>query len=176
MLISPTDFLDRPYKVPNQEESRDFITFIEEKEEELGRMILGNELFELFRDALEGSGTLDDIWVAIRDGANYPYNNEVYEYKGWVDMIRPAIYSQWLPNLTYKLTNIGYVENNAPEMSSLIEDQYPFQVINWNKFVNKVGYGYTCKDSFYGFMKAYYEENYPTWVFTCPRYINRYDL
>jgi hypothetical protein len=174
MLISPTDFLDRPYKVPNQEESRDFISFIEEKEEELGRMLLGNELFESFRDALESSA-IDDIYIAIRDGENYTYSDNIYQYKGWVDMLRPAIFSQWLPNLTYKLTNIGYVTNDAPQQSSLIDDQYDFQVINWNKFVNKVGYGYTCKNSFYGFMKAN-EEDYPTWVFTCPRYINRYDL
>jgi len=175
MLISPTDFLDRPYKVPNQEESRDFITFIEEKEEELGRMILGNELFELFQEALSGSGTLDDIWIALRDGANYPYGNEVYEYKGWVDMLRPGIYSEWIPNSIYKLTNVGYIINDAPQQSSVMDEQYEFQITAWNNFVRKAGFNYGCNDSFYGFMTVN-TESYPTWVYTCPRYKNRFDL
>lgn len=179
MIIDPTDFTERPYKVPNQEESRDFIAFIEAKEEELGRMILGHELFEEFRDALEDSGTLDPIYEALRDGASYTYNNKTYRYTGWVDMVRPGIFSRWLPNGTFKLTNVGYVQNDAPDKSSLLDDQYDFQVAHWNEFVRKVGgsrlYRYNCIDSFYGFMKAN-EDSYPTWVFTCPKPINRYDL
>ena len=179
MIIDATDFTDRPYKVPNQEESRDFTSFIESKEEELGRMILGNDLYDEFIDALAGSGSLDQIYVDLRDGASYTHNNKAYRYRGWVDMIRPGIFSEWLPNLTYKLTNIGYVENNAPDKSDLIEDQYEFRVLHWNNFVRKVGphvrNGYTCVDSFYGFMLAN-EESYQAWEFTCPKYKNRYDL
>lgn len=179
MIIDVTDFNDRPYKVPNQEESRDFQAFIEMKEEELGRMILGNALFEEFRDALEGSAPIDSIWDGLRDGASYDYQGRTYRYKGWVDMFRDGIFSEWLPNLTYKLTNVGFIENATPQQAKLLEDQYPFQVHYWNKFVSKVGYqhgyGYSCKDSFYGFMKAN-SSDYPSWVFKCPRYKNRFDL
>lgn len=179
MIIDPTDFSDRPYKVPNQEESRDFISFIEAKEEELGRMILGHQLWEELAAALAGSGDPDDIYIAIRDGGNYQYNNVTHHYKGWVDMVRPGIFAEWLPPATYKLTNIGYVENNAPKESKLLDNQFEFLIPKWNEFVKKVGgstqYGYHCRDSFYGFMKAN-EDDYPSWVFTCPAYRNRYDL
>lgn len=179
MIIDPTDFVDRPYKVPNQEESRDFIAFLESKEEELGRLILGHELWEEFTDALQDSGALDAIYEALRDGATYTYNNKTYRYAGWVDMVRPGIFAEWLQNMPYKLTNVGYIENNAPDKSKLLEDQYSFQVAHWNEFVRKVGgsrhYRYNCRDSFYGFMRAN-EDDYPTWEFTCPAYKNRYDL
>lgn len=179
MIIDPTDFDDKPYKVPNQEENRDFVAFIEAKEEELAIMILGSELWEEFKEGLATSAPVDTIWEFLRDGGFYDYNDTQYQYKGWVDMIRPGIFSEWAPEGTYKLTNVGYVVNNATEKSTLAEDQYAFQVTHWNKFVSKVGYsypyGYNYKNSFYGFMKAN-SEDYPSWHFKCPRYKNRYDL
>lgn len=180
MIIDPTDFNDKPYKVPNQEENRDFEAFIAEKEEELAvQYLLGSELWEEFKEALASSGPLDSIWEVLKDGGFYDHNNKQYQYKGWVDMIRPGIFADYLPETTYKLTNIGYVENNAPDKSKLIEDQYPFHVKHWNNFVQKVGYsypyGYNYKNSFYGFMKAH-KDDYPSWVFKCPRFKNRYDF
>lgn len=179
MIIDPTDFTDKPYKVPNQEENRDFVAFIESKEEEVARMILGVELWEEFKEGLATSDPIDTIWETLRDGDYYEYNNIQYYYSGWVDLVRPAIFSEWVPETTHKITNIGYVENHAPDKAKLIEDSYPFQVKHWNKFVNKVGYqypyGFSQKNSFYGFMKANVD-NYPNWQFTCPRYKNRFDL
>ena len=179
MIIDPTDFNDRPYKVPNQEESRDFISFIEEKEEELGIMILGQELWDEFTEALASSGPLDTIWEELRDGGLYDYQNKQYNYAGWVDMVRPGIFAEWLPQTTWKLTNVGYIENSTPDKATLVDNQYDFHVHHWNKFVSKVGYsypyGYNCKNSFYGFMTAH-ADDYPTWDFRCPRYKNRYDL
>ena len=181
MIIDPTDFLDRPYKIPNQEESRDFLKFIEDKEDELARLLLGNDLWEEFDSAINGSGVLDTIYERLRDGATYEYNNKTYRYAGWVDMIRPGIFSEWLPNTTMKLTNIGYVVNDAPDKSKLLDNQYEFQVSHWNKFVSKVGYhpayGYQYRDSFYGFLKVN-SDDYSSWSFTCPRIKlkNRFDL
>lgn len=186
MIIDATDFTNRPNKVPNQEESRDFISFIEAEEEafacwhhEEHFQLLGKELWEEFKAALAGSGTLETKWQNLKDGAEYTYQGKTYRYGGWVDMIRPGIYARWIPNIPYKLTNIGYVENSAPEKSKLLEDQYPFVVQEWNKFVDKVGhahqYGYNYRNSFYGFMKAN-ASDYPSWVFKCPHLKNRHDL
>lgn len=180
MIIDPTDFNNRPYKVPNQEESRDFIAFIEETEEWLAiKYLLGKDLWEAFVAGLASSGSVEARWTDLKDGAVYTYNDKTYEYKGWIDMVRPAILSEWIPNLAYKLTNIGYVVNDAPQQSKLLEEQEPFVVTHWNTFVTKVGYqpefGYNCKDSFYGFMKAN-ESDYEDWIFKCPRYKNRHSL
>lgn len=180
MIIDPTDFNDRPYRIPNQEESRDFLNFLQAKEEELAvKYLLGRELWDEFSEALAGSDPIDPIWESLRDGDYYEYQGKNYHYKGWVDMIRPGIFSEWLPEGAYKLTNIGYVVNDAPDKSKLIEDQYPFQVQHWNKFVSNVGYdypyGYNCRHSFYGFMQAN-KSDYPSWQFKCPRYKNRYDI
>jgi hypothetical protein len=181
MILDSTDFVDRPYKVPNQEESRDFISFIEEKEEELLRMILGDELYDEFAAGLETSGTVEQIWTDLKgeEGVSYEYSGKNYTYKGLKDLLKPGVFSEWMPLSTYKFTNIGFIENNAPQQSKLIDDQYAFQVDYWNKFVSKVGYsypyGYNCKNTFYGFMKAH-SSDYPSWVFKCPRYKNRYDL
>ena len=129
MIIDPTDFNDRPNKVPNQPESRDFVSFIGNKEEDLAiKYLLGYELWAEFSAALAGSGTLDQKWIDLRDGAEYTYNSRTYRYKGWVDLIRPAIMAEWVPLTTWKLTNIGFVENDAPDKSSLMDDQYPFLV------------------------------------------------
>lgn len=186
MIIDPTDFVDRPYKVPNQEEARDFSALLEQWEEDIacgmpdnGCQLLGVELWEEFTDALSGSGTIADKWLHLRDGATYTHDGKQYRYKGWVDMIRPALYSLWIPTTTWKLTNIGYVENSAPQQSKLIEDPYPFIVENWNKFVEKVGcWGelrYFGRSSFYGFMQAN-KADYPTWNFCAPHLKNRHDL
>lgn len=187
MIIDSTNFVDRPYKVPNQEESRDFVSFIEDVEERLAMgtlmgetmKLLGVDLWNEFTAGLETSGTIEQRWLDLRDGADYQYNNKTYRYNGWVDMVRPAIFSQWIPATTDKITNIGFVRNSAPQQSKLTEDNYPFIVLHWNDFVRKVGYEsehcYNYKNSFYGFMKAN-AENYSSWDFKCPRFKNRHDL
>jgi len=180
MIIDVSDFRKRPYKIPNQEESQDFQEFVEAKEIELAtKYLLGWELWEEFAAALEASGALDAKWEALRDGGTYEYSGVEYKFGGWVDLVRPGIYSEWLPNISDKLTNIGVINNSAPQQSKFIEDQYPFQVGTWNKFVSKVGfhtaYGYNCKDTFYGFMLAN-EADYENWEFRCPPLKNRFDL
>ncbi len=187
MIIDSTDFTDRPYKVPNQEEARDFIGFIEDIEERLAMgtlvdecvTLLGVDLWTDFLAGLESSGTIEDRWLKLRDGATYTYNGKTYKYNGWVDMVRPGIYSKWLPLTSDKLTNIGFVKNNAPQQSKLTEDYYPSVVQYWNELAKKVGhnagYGYNYINSFYGFMKAN-EADYENWVFRCPTYKNRHDF
>jgi len=184
MIILPVDFVDRPYKVPNQEEARDFSSLLDGWEEGIANgtlpdeavRLLGVDLWDEFSDALNTSGVIADKWIRLRDGATYTYGGKTSTYLGWVDMIRPALYALWIPTTTYKLTNIGFVENNAPEKSSLMDDQYPFVVKYWNEFVSRVGFGYNCRrNSFYGFMEAN-KADYPDWDFKAPELKNRYGL
>lgn len=186
MIIAKTDFVDRPFKIPNQNEAQDLESFIEDIEERIAMgtldeciTLLGVELWREFESAVNTSGTIEAKWLALRDGADYVYNGVTYRYNGWVDMIRPLIYSRWLPATTDKVTNIGMIKNSAPQQSKLTDDYYPSVVSNWNETAKKVGCqpncGYNYKNSFYGFMKAN-ESDYDNWVFKCPQFKNRHDF
>lgn len=186
MIITPSDFDDRPFKIPNQEESGDLEGFIDDAEIDLAvKHLLGLDLWDEFITAVTSSGVLDQKWLDLRDGATYQYQNVNYKYNGWVDLVRPGIYSLWQPEGTWKYTNVGWVQNkanSAPQagnQSELLEDQYVFHVKYWNQFVEKVGYQsancYNYKNSFYGFMKAN-ETTYDGWIFNTPVFKNRFDL
>lgn len=183
-MIDATDFLNRPYKVPNQEESRDFISFIEDKEAYIAiKYLLGQSLWDEFKAQMETSGGPEERFQLLYDGADYTNNGKTYHYNGWIDLVRPAIYSEWLPESLYINTNVGVVINNAPQMSSVQDDQYVFQVRAWNDFVNKAGgyhrysykNSYNCVSTFYGYMKAN-ESDFESWQFRCPQYKNRHDI
>lgn len=181
MIISATDFVNRPYKIPNHEEAKDLVSLLSGWEEQIASGVLphecvnllGYDLWQEFSEAINTSGVIDEKWLRLLDGATYTNCGKTYAYRGWVDMIRPALYALWIPTTTYKLTNIGVVENSAPEKSSLMDDQYPFVVQYWNEFVTKVGFSWNCKNSFYGFMQAN-KADYPTWNFIAPELKNRY--
>lgn len=188
MIIAVSDFVNRPYKLPNEPESPDFEDFIEAVEEEIAiKYLLGVELWEAFNDEVNssGSGVPSDFFAKLRDGSTYTYSGILYKYNGWVDLIRPALYSNWQPEGTYKFTNVGWTRNkanSAPQgynQSELIEDQYQFHVKHWNDFASKVGCNgrncYNRKNTFYGFMKSE-EGNFDDWVFSCPAFKNRYDF
>lgn len=175
MIIDPKDFIKRPYKIPNQQESRDLVDFLEIAEIDIARGILGNTLWELFNESVNSS-TDDPIYQALLLGADYTVNGKTYHYDGWVALIQPAIYSMWIPTTTDKMTNIGFITNNSPKEAKVLEDPEIFAMEYWNKFVTNVGYtscGYNYKGTFYGFMKAN-TEDYPDWMFRCPKPRNRW--
>lgn len=187
MIIDPTDFVNRNYKVPNQEEARDFPFFIEDLEERIAcgtltddkTCLLGLNLWNALTAGLATSGTVEQRWTDLKEGADYVYQSVTYRYNGWVDMIRPGIFSRWIPTTTDKLTNIGFVKNNAPQQSKLTEDYYPGVITFWNEMARKVGFEHNCrynyKNTFYGFMKAN-ESDYDEWRFISPEFKNRHDL
>lgn len=181
MILQLTDFNDRPYKIPNQNESRDLESWIEAKENELLKLILGYELWKEFTEALDGSGELEQKWIDLRDGAEYEYGGKTYKYNGLVDLLRPAIYALWVPEGTWKFTNSGYVQNEqTPDNSVTLNTSDEFQAVRWNEFVSKCnGFCLSQCNTFYGFMKAdeaLAEPNYPDWDFTAQKFKNRYGL
>jgi len=175
VIIDTTDFVNRPFKVPNQEESKDFKEFIEAQEADLGRnFLLGQALYAEFAAAIAAGGTLDAKWEALKTGATYTYNDVLYRYGGWVDLVRPYIYSEWLPVATFKLTNVGVIVNGTPQQSN-IKNQGPFIDDALAKFFSKLGDCYYQINTFYGFMKAN-EADYTDWEFCKPHFKNTFDL
>ncbi len=179
MFIEVTDFTERPYRIPNQNESTDLLSFLSTEEARLAiENLLGYDLWKDFVEAYDaslesGADPLDQKWSKIIEGAEYTYGSYLMKYNGWVDLLRPALYSLWIPKGSQKLTNIGYVENAPPQQSTLI-DSFPSEVESWNQFVKKSGIYEHCH-TFYGFM---YENraDYPNWIYNPPRMKNRFDF
>jgi len=178
MILDPSDFDDRPYRIPNQEESRDFIEFIEKSEEELLINLFGYQFYSELISGLETSGTIDPIYLNIRDGGEYTSGGKTYKYKGLVYTLVPAVYSMWIDQNAYKFTNIGYVTNNAPQQATTIDNE-PFVVGAWNDYVNRVGK--TCaysstwnrSNTLYSFYQAN-KSDYENLKFNPPEYRNRF--
>lgn len=182
MIISRTDFVDRPYKIPNRNESGDLFPILEREEERLAiEYLLGPELWDLVNAAAQVSGGASSPYDTLINGADYVYNTKTYRYYGWVDTIRPALYAHWIPLTTVKITNVGPVVNNAQQASKNVDDYYPEVVNAWNESVLKVGYlpgclyNYRYKGTFYGFMNAN-KADYPEWIFRGLSPKNRYDI
>jgi hypothetical protein len=200
MFTATEDFKDRPYKVGAQQDSPDFQTFIDGREEKILIGLLGYELYKQFKDAVEASElevsdpdyiVLPERFQELRDGADYTLDGNLYKYGGIVPLLKPAIYSYWLQQQTYKNTGGGIVQN-LPTMSqsgaALSEnvDGEEFRVQAWNEFVMLVGAssGFsTCYhvNTFYGFMLSREDEwinddDAAIWLFKAPSFQNRFGL
>lgn len=178
-FLQPSDFDNRPYRIPNQQESTDLEAFIQQAEKDLLICLLGYALYTEFSANVDTSGA-ESRWVNLRDGAEYVYDNKTYKYNGIVLMLKPAVYSLWIDPGTYKFTNVGYVQNNAPKESRTMgEEQEPFRVNAWNNYIKQAYDNGNRKNTWYGYMKAN-ESDYPTWEFDkqaeCVEYQNRFSL
>jgi hypothetical protein len=170
-LIQATDFDSLPYKIPNQSEFPSFVAFIEAKEEEILKQLLGYDLYTEFMAEVETSGVPDQKWLDLRDGSTYVLLGKKYEYKGLIDLLKPAIYSQWISVIQRKLTSVGVVVNDGQQNTTQVNPSYEI-VTNWNLYVRKVT---GVINSFYGWMKDN-EDDFPTWEYTSPNYINDFGI
>lgn len=174
MFLSSSDFINRPYRVINQEESRDFQAFIEKQEVKLLIDLLGYSLWAEMEEDLKSSNP-SEIFTALKNGAEYTFNGKTYKYNGLVDLLIPAVFSRWIDQNNYKLTAAGFVQTSPSQENLTVVDPEPFIVAAWNDYVSKVGECYNQKNTLYGFMKAN-EDEFPNWEFTLPTLKNRYGL
>jgi hypothetical protein len=156
MFLDPSDFEDTPFRIPNQEESRDLQNFIDRKEAEYLKKVLGLSFYNAFIAGLDTSGTVEQIWVDLRDGKEYTYSNTDYEYTGVKELLKPVIYSDWLDANYRKLSNGGMIVNDGQNNTTAVNpiDEIVF---GWNEFVQRVGglcYPYQSEGDLRGFMLA----------------------
>lgn len=178
MFCQPKHFKSPPYKIPNQQEFAEGLTAFKEllgdQEEDILKSLLGYDLYTEFTEALEASGELDEKWANLRDGTTYVYNGVTYQWKGLVDLLKPALYSEWLPINHRKNTSSGVVVNKG-QQNTETQNPMPDIVKAWNVFVIKAGSCANSINSFYGFMKAN-EDDYDGWEFTEPELKNQFDI
>ena len=158
MFLDPSDFEDVPYLIPNQEESRSLQEYIDTKEAYYLKKVLGLSFYNEFIAGLETSGVIEQKWIDLKDGKEYTVGegdsaNE-YEYSGIKDLLKPAIYSNWLEDNYRKWSNGGMIVNTAQNNATAVN---PIDEIagNWNEFVRKIGGG--CfwqyqENTLYGFL------------------------
>lgn len=174
MLLSTTDFEDRPYKVPNQEESADFEAFIEQAEKDVLIELLGYEFYTLMIDEYETSGAIDPIYEDLVEGAEYDYDGITYKWNGMIHLLQPIVYAKWMDAGSYKFTNIGWIQNSAQQNSvSLDSEQFKAQYLN--EFAKKAGINRDMYNTLYGFMEVN-SDDYPLAVWTDPKTFNRFGV
>jgi hypothetical protein len=176
MFLTTSDFLDTPLKVPNQEESVWFSNWMEAKEEETLKSLLGVSLYTDFIEGLEDS-SIEQKWIDLRDGTTYVFNDVTYEYAGLVDLLKPRIMALWYPYIHRKTTSVGVVINQGQQNTTTTAPDLEY-IENQNAYVRKVGGQIYCAsciayhgNSFYGFMKAN-EIDYEGWIFEQPKIEN----
>jgi hypothetical protein len=174
-FLDVNDFLNRPYKIPNIEESREFIDdYIEDEETKILKKILGLRLYNEFIEGLDTSGTIEQKWIDLRDGAEYESGSNLYEYRGLVDFLKPYICSKWVEINFRKATTSGVIVNNGQQNTQTVVPDYE-RVQYWNEFVEKVGGSCAMENTLYGFLKAN-ESDYEDLVFTQHKVINTLDI
>lgn len=164
MFLEPVDFEDEPYVIPNQVESRDLQNYIDKKEAYYLKRIMGVSFYNDFIEGLETSGTIEDKWLALRDGGEYESGNVTYQYGGIKELLRPAIYSDWLTDNYRKWSNGGMIVNDGQNNTTAVN---PIDEIvgAWNDFVGMLGltcYHWSNRNSFIGFMSDH-ASDYEGW-------------
>lgn len=153
LFVDEYDFIYPPYLVPNQNESTWFQRYLQDKEEEILKRVMGWEFYAEFNTAIQGVSPAQK-YVDIRDGAQYTYGGETFKYDGLNDFLVPAIYALWLRDSAFKTTNIGIGTNQKTDFNVL----NPANVISraYNIYSDKVGNNRNYRNTFWGFMQANY--------------------
>jgi hypothetical protein len=188
-FLSASDFDVIPLSIPNLDQVvNSFQDYLDLKEEEILRSLLGADLYDSFIAGL-AEDYPEDRWVNLRDGSNYEYNSRVYAWVGVVKFLKPYIYSSWLRDTWDDHTGIGVVQPNA-ENSKVISPG--LRIIRaWNQASNYAGDQCKIENSLYGFLSqtgitGTFDDSfddsfqsfmdYLNFVFTPMGKMNRFDL
>lgn len=114
----------------------------------------------------------DNKWLVLKNGDTYEYASVTYEWVGFVEALRPAVYSLWLIENARKKTNSGTLTNQIPN-TQIISPNYDI-VRNWNEYCEYIGDD--VESSFYGFMSVnlddYDTDDQWLYAFERPEYLN----
>jgi len=179
MFVDPTDFTDIPYKIPNKEETRAFVDWIEAEETKILKEVLGLPLYNAFIEGLDTSGSIEQKWLDLRDGAEYEYSDSTYEYLGLVDFLKPEIYSRWF-YLRYRVPTSSGVVINTGQQNTTVQNPDVEVSQYHNIFVEKIGNSCNQKNTLFGFLTVneedYQEDGEVIWNFTEQKLTNQFNL
>lgn len=146
MFVPITAFDNMPYQIPNLDRiANSFQAYIDLKEEEILRDVLGTDLYEEFILELEANyeGTK---WDELVNGAIYSDGRWV----GMEKMLTPYIYSENLRDQVVSLSGVGLVVANSE--NSTVVSPATKMCDAYNAFVRLCGDSCKRKNTMYGFL------------------------
>jgi hypothetical protein len=145
---------------------KDFNSWLDKREKEILRLVLGRELTTELLEAVQGSA-LETRFEDLINGAG--------EYPGLIEILVPSIYSKWVSgDNQFKNTAAGIVSNQPAQNSTVLDNAFEFEVKAWNEFVKMVGFINTKEDSTLWFYMNSNKSDFPTWRFTPQKFKNRF--
>ena len=174
MFVDIDDFNLVPYTIPDPVPSN-FQAFVDAEEENILRKLLGNRLYDSFIAGI-AEDYPDDKWLDLRDGAMYngdERDNEL-KWEGMNTMLKPYILYRWVYAGDEELSTVGMTRQKV-ENSNRISARNNVS-INYASFSKNAGVNQNKLNSLYGFLYKKKDTDYPTWIWTNPGTINRFDL
>jgi len=174
MSVELTDFLERPYRIPHQEESTDLQAFVTAKSEELLRGVLGTTLYNSYVAGI-AAGSPAQKWVDLRDGKDYTYAGITYRFSGLDNLLVPGIFALWVKETNETYTVSGVVKSSPAQNATAVSATRKITE-SWGKFLDLVGSECEYRNTLYGFLIAN-ESDYGTLEdWTTPGSMNAFDL
>jgi len=172
-FVTSDNFNLLPYSIPAQLlEDESFQDYADGIVQELLEVVLGYTLYDQMVASL-ASDYPEAKWVALRDGARYTYNGTVYQWVGLTKLLVPYVYARFLRD-TYDSHGGNGVSVARLENSEAISPNLRI-VTAFNKAVRYIGNVAESTNSLYGFLTIN-ATDYPDWVFTEVKPVNRFNL
>lgn len=150
MFVTASDFARKEYSIPNLDSViNSFNSFIERREKEALKSLLGLTLYDSFIDGLDEDYP-EERWLALKNGARYMYNGKEYEWVGMKELLIPYVYSEWVANDETILTGVGTGQSKTENLKRL----KPVKKISdaFNDYSEKAGGCCEYKNTLYGFL------------------------
>lgn len=181
MFVVSTDFDVYPYAIPNLDKvANSFSTFVDNEEEKALKGLLGYAFYNELITQL--NGTPSQLWIDIRGGAEYAYNDITYKFDGLKDLLIPYIYGKWIDSDNSPYTSIGEVIATAE--NAVVVSSKGKVVEGINTYIEKLGYFdelddqsekvLSQKNTLYGLLKS--NNSYPTYEYNVPNLITIFDV
>lgn len=164
MLIDSTYFINKLNlpQVGNTEGLADVNNFITQYEPEYLRCVLGNELYDVFINEVDGSGLpSEQRWIDLLEGVSFTYKNCSYVWNGFkpltpalkISPIANYVFYQYVNNKVTDFTLIGEVQSTTD--NNRVVSSVDRLVDTWNRMVD-------MNKNLYRFLKAN-KTVYPEW-------------
>lgn len=163
--------------IPNVQETAGGTSNVKEILADLEKDIL-KELFgyELYLQLLEGlatSGTPEERWTDLKNGATYQLcgSGPRFEWVGLKKMLIPAVFSRYVPIQHRRMHQNGVVINLGQNNTEMVIPDYE-KVTSWNDYCKIAGSDCHLENTLAGFFSAN-ESDYDDFVFCSPQRQNQ---